>query len=72
MSTQTITNVKLLRISSKNMKKKKRTYNNQIMYVEHGTFTPLVFSLTGGEGPETSMFHKNIAQKHSEKNEEKY
>ena len=42
------------------------------MYVEHGTFTPLVFSLTGGEGPETSMFHKNIAQKHSEKNEEKY
>ena len=54
------------------MKKKKRTYNNQIMYVEHGTFTPLVFSLTGGEGPETSAFHKHIAQKHREKNEEKY
>ena len=33
------------------------------MNMEHGTFTPLVFSLTGGEGPETSMFHKYIAQK---------
>ena len=42
------------------------------MYVEHGTFTPLIFSLTGGEGPETFMFHKCIAQKYSEKNEEKY
>ena len=39
------------------------------MNVEHGTFTPLVFSLTGGEGPETSMFHKYIAQKYCEKNE---
>ena len=42
------------------------------MNVEHGTFTPLVFSLTGGEGPETSTFHKYIAQKYCEKNEEKY
>ena len=42
------------------------------MYVEHGTFTPLVFSLTGGECLETSMFHKHIAQKYSEKNEKKY
>ena len=32
------------------------------MNVEHGTFTPLVFSLTGGEGPETSMFDTHIAQ----------
>ena len=37
------------------------------MNVEHGTFTPLVFSLTGGEGPETSMFHKHISQKYCEK-----
>ena len=34
------------------------------MNVEHGTFTPLFFSLTGGEGPDTSMFHKEkIANK---------
>ena len=40
--------------------------------VEHGTFTPLVFSLTGGEGREAFMFHKNIAQKISATTEENY
>ena len=42
------------------------------MNVEHETFTPLILSLTEGEGPETSTFHKHIAQKYCEKNEEKY
>ena len=42
------------------------------MNVEHGTFTPLAFSLIGGEGLETSMFHKHIAQKIANKKEEKY
>ena len=42
------------------------------MNVEHGIFTALVFSLTGGEGPETSTFRQHIAQKYCEKNEEKY
>ena len=32
----------------------------------------LVFSLAGGEGPETSMFHKHISQLISTKTEEKY
>ena len=27
--------------------------------VEYRTFTPLVFSLTGGKSPEASMFHKH-------------
>ena len=42
------------------------------MNVEHGTFTPLVFSLTGGEGPEEFLFHKNIVQKISATTEENY
>ena len=42
------------------------------MNVKHGTFTSLVFSLTGGEGPETSMFHKPVAQKIANETEEKY
>ena len=42
------------------------------MNVGHGTSAPLVFPLTGGEGPEVSMFHKNIAQKISTKTEENY
>ena len=31
-----------------------------------------MLSLTGDEGPETSMFHKHIAQKIANKTEEKY
>ena len=42
------------------------------MNVEHGTFTPLVFSLTGGEGPNVSMFHKHIAPKIFAKTKENY
>ena len=42
------------------------------MNVEDGTFTSLVFSVTGGEDPETSMFHKHIAPKIVNKTEEKY
>ena len=53
-------------------KEKKRVYNSHIMNVEHGTFTPLVLSLTGGECPETSKFYKHIAQKISAKTEENY
>ena len=58
-------------ILKKHEKEKRRAYNNRIMNVEHRTFTALDFSLTEGEGPETSTFHKHIAQKYCEKNEEK-
>ena len=59
-------------ILKKHEKEKKRAYNNRIMNVEHWTFTQLVFSLTGVEGPETSTFHKHISQKYCEKSEEKH
>ena len=49
------------------MKKKKKTYNNRIINVEHGTCTPLAFSLA-----ESSTFHKYIAQKYCKKIEENY
>ena len=42
------------------------------MNVEHGTFTSLVFSMRGGEGPEAFMFHKNISQKIFATTEENY
>ena len=31
-----------------NEKEKKRTYNQRVIQVEHGSFTPLVFSAYGG------------------------
>ena len=51
---------------------KKRSYNQRIMQVEHGTFTPLVFSVNGGVGPECERFHKHIAEKIAEKTGESY
>ena len=37
-------------------KKKKRQYNQRVIQVEHGSFTPLVFSAYGGTGQETHHF----------------
>ena len=31
---------------------KKREYNEQVLEVEHGSFTPLVFGMNGGMGDE--------------------
>ena len=42
------------------------------MNVEYGTFTHLVSFLIVGEGPETSMFHKHITQKITNKTDEEY
>ena len=33
------------------------------MNIEHGTFTPLVFSVSGVLGKECSMFHKHVSEK---------
>ena len=51
---------------------KKRQYNHRIMNIEHGTFTPLVFSVSGVMGKECSMFHKHMAEKIAKKTEERY
>ena len=40
------------------------------MNVEHRTLTTLISSLTRGEDPEVSIFHKQIAQKISAQTEE--
>ena len=42
------------------------------MDVEHGTFTPLVFSVSGVMAKECSMYHKHIAEKISRKYDERY
>ena len=52
--------------------KKKRNYNKRIMNIEHGTFTPLVFSVSVGMGKECSMFHKHVADRLVIKTGERY
>ena len=41
---------------------KKREYNRRIMYNDHGTFTPLLFSINGGLSRETSTFYSRVAE----------
>ena len=40
---------------------KKRAYNQRIIEVEHATFTPLVFSTSGGKRLECLRYHKRLA-----------
>ena len=48
-------------------KSKKAKYNERILNVEHGTFTPLVFSCFGGMGTEAQRFFNRLAVKVAEK-----
>ena len=50
-----------------NEKEKKRFYNERIMQVEQGTFTPLVISVTRGMGRESSKFYSRLSELISEK-----
>ena len=40
---------------------KKHEYGERVNDVEHGSFTPLVFSLCGGMGPEAAVVIKKLA-----------
>ena len=40
---------------------KKRVYEQRILEVEHSTFTPLVFSATGGMAKQCTTFYKRLA-----------
>jgi hypothetical protein len=51
---------------------KKRHYADRINQVDHGTFTPLVFSSCGGMGVETGIALKRLASLIAEKTGEKY
>ena len=51
---------------------KKREYNQRVIDVEHGAFTPLVFGTNGGMGTECQMFLKQLSTTLAEKTGEKY
>ena len=59
-------------IYSQHEKEKKRSYNHRIMHVDKGSFTPLIYSTTGGMGPEATRFHKRLAELISVKRGESY
>ena len=46
---------------------KKREYAQRVREVEHGVFTPLVLSTTGGMAREATTFYKRLADELSRK-----
>jgi len=53
-------------------KEKKRKYQQRVIDVEMGSFTPLVFGTNGGMGKECKLFLSNLADKLSRKNGDFY
>ena len=53
-------------------KQKKRKYNERVIQVEKGTFSPIVMSTSGGMGIEAEKFHKRLAHLIAEKKGETY
>ena len=53
-------------------KGKKKTYQQRVLQVERGSFTPLVFSVTGGMAPEATIFFKLVAAELAAKRNERY
>ena len=51
---------------------KKNSYVDRVLNVEKGTFTPLIFSATGGMGGEASRFYKRLAEKIASKSGQRY
>ena len=51
---------------------KKRQYNQRITEIEHGSFSPLVFSSSGGMGREATIFYKSLASRLSENWDQHY
>jgi hypothetical protein len=49
----------------RNEQEKSRNYEERIITVEQGSFTPLVFSTAGGIEPAASVFYKRLASMHS-------
>ena len=54
-------NVSLPQCYRGNESEKKRHYSERILQVDHGSFTPLVFSIYGGMGRECQMFYYEIS-----------
>ena len=45
-----------------NEKEQKKTYNERILQIEHGSFTPLVMSVAGGMSRECKKFYSRLAE----------
>ena len=51
---------------------KRRMYEDRIQEVDYGSFTPLIFSCSGGMGPLETIVYKHLASLISEKSGQSY
>ena len=51
---------------------KNRKYNSRVIEIEQGTFTPLVFTTTGGMADECLRYYSRLAELLSAKKQESY
>ena len=65
-------NMSVDKIYVKHENEKKCKYNKRVLDNEHGTFTPLVFSINGGMGPENIKYHKHLADRIATKTNQQY
>ena len=70
LSAQRYRNLELTKCYERNEIEKKRQYNERVLEVEHGSFTPLVFSSNGGMGRQCSTFFKRLSEMFTEKNKQ--
>jgi len=56
-------NSKISKACETNEKEKKRQYNQRVLDIEHGSFTPVVFTAMGGMGREAKAFYKRLSRK---------
>jgi hypothetical protein len=61
-----------IKLHRKNESEKNRGVVQRINEVEHGTFNPLCFTTSGGMGPQTTVFMKNLASRLAIKRREPY
>ena len=62
----------LTAIYKKHESDKKREYGQRVREIEHGVFTPLVFSSSGGMGRESTIFCKRLASMLADRQSEHY
>lgn len=65
-------NTPLAQCYRQNEQEKKRAYEERVREVEHGTFSPLVFSTSGGMGPIATVVYRRIASLIAEKQQQPY
>lgn len=62
----------LANIYNEHEKQKKVEYEERVLQSEKGSFTPLIYTTSGGMGPQCTIFHKRLAEKIAIKRKERY